>query len=136
MLSMLLVRKRSSVCVCVMTSEIQLSHHGQRDVLKSVFVLAGVLFVSENAMMMSMNVLRNWHLLVLGITVWGKSTSGGSNSETVVQSMLGKLKSPVIHMCLSVCMHERVVKIVQVIYISRRRSVESSKKKRLTVQDL
>jgi len=62
---------------------------------------------SENVLMMSMKVSCNWRLFVEGTMGWGASASGGSNGEIAVQSMSGRLKSPVIHMCLSACMRER-----------------------------
>ena len=105
MLSMLFVRKRSSVCDDVIVSTEPPWPAGR----VSVCVRVGLSTVceSEYVFMMSMNVSCKWRLFVWGITGWGASTSGGSNGEMAVQSMSGRLKSPVIHMCLSACMRER-----------------------------
>ena len=64
---------------------------------------------SENVFMMSMNVSCSWRLFVWGMMGSRVSALGGSKGEMAVQSMSGRLKSPVIHMCLSGSMSERDV---------------------------
>ena len=63
---------------------------------------------SENVSIVSMKLCK-WRLFVWGMMGFGRSASGGSVGDIAVQSMLVKLKSPVLQMCLSGVMHERCV---------------------------
>ena len=60
-------------------------------------------------LIMSMKVSCNSRLLVWGMIGFGASASGGSKGEKAVQSMSGRLKSPVIQMSLSLGMREMEV---------------------------
>ena len=64
---------------------------------------------SENVLMMSMKLSCSWRLFVWGMMGLGRSASGGSVGDIAVQSMSGRLKSPVIQMCLSGVIREREV---------------------------
>ena len=64
---------------------------------------------SENVLMMSMKSSCSWRLFVWGMMGLGTSASGGSLGDMAVQSMSGRLKSPVIQICLSGGMRDREV---------------------------
>ena len=74
-----------------------------------VRVCLSTVWESANVLMISRNVSCNSLLLVLGMMGLRVSASGELKGEIVVQSMSGRLKSPVIHMCLSLGIRERDV---------------------------
>ena len=104
MLSMLFVRKRSRVCAVVVGPPSPAGH-----AVICVRVDVSTVCESEKVFMMSMKVSCSWRLFVWGIMGLGRSASGGSVGDIAVQSMSGRLKSPVIQMCLSGVMRERDV---------------------------
>ena len=104
MFSMLLVRKRSRVCDVVVV--VVLPSPAVR-VMVCVRVGLSTVCESEKVFMMFMKSTCNWRLFVWGIMGLGMSAFGGSLGDIAVQSMSGRLKSPVIHMCLSGAMRSR-----------------------------
>ena len=105
-LRVLFVRKRSRMCDVVVVVELP-----SPAVRVVVCVRVGLCTVceSENVFMMSMKSSCNWRLFVWGMMGLGTSASGGSLGDVAVQSMSGRLKSPVIQMCLSGEMRDREV---------------------------
>lgn len=99
---MLSIRNRSRICDVVIGP---LSPQGRA--ICCVRVGVNTVCASEYVFMMSMKVLCSWRLFVWGMMGAISSVSGESKGDITVQSMSGKLKSPVIHISWSASMRDK-----------------------------